>query len=101
MGKPQEVKRLWFALSTLLPILLGPTAELDQSSLLRIEFQSELSQAIPKFPAKSLCVVTILKPHNEVVGITHGHYRTARHLPTPCVDPQVVDIMKIDVRDQG
>jgi len=48
VGKAQECEGLWFSLSTLLPVSSGKAPEFDQSCLVRIQFQTELGQPLPK-----------------------------------------------------
>ena len=46
VSEAQEVERLWFSCTTLLPISDSIAPELDQPGLLRMEFQSELRQPL-------------------------------------------------------
>ena len=48
VGEAQECEGLWFSLSTLLPVSSGKAPEFDQSCLVRIQFQTELGQPLPK-----------------------------------------------------
>ena len=50
VGEAQEYEGLWFSLSALLPVSSGEPPELDQSCLVRMLFQTELGQPLPKFP---------------------------------------------------
>ena len=48
MREAQERKGLWFSLAAPLPVLFGEPPELDQSRLLRMQFQAELRQTFSK-----------------------------------------------------
>ena len=54
VSKTQERERLWFSLSTLLPVGLGKTSKLNQPRLLRMKFQSEFGQPFLKLSQEPL-----------------------------------------------
>ena len=56
---------LWFSFPTLLPINLREPTKLDQSRLLRMEFQREACQPFPKLSQKSLGVFALLKADHQ------------------------------------
>jgi hypothetical protein len=60
--EPKKREGLWFDLATLLPIDLREPTKLDQSRLLRMEFQREARQPFPKLPQKPLSVFSCSKP---------------------------------------
>ena len=89
MREPKKRERLRFSLATLLPIdLLEPT-KLDQSRLLRMEFQRKGRQPFPKFFQEPLGVFALLEADHQIVGVAGKHHLSARHLPAPCFNPQV------------
>jgi hypothetical protein len=64
MREPQEVERLRLPFSPPLSVSLGVSAELEQSRLVCIQFQSEFRQAFPKLFLESLSVLPVLEPHD-------------------------------------
>ena len=62
MREPKKRERLRLCLATLLPIYLREPTKLDQSRLLRMEFQRELRQPFPKLSQEPLSVFTCSKP---------------------------------------
>ena len=47
VGKAQEIERLRFPFSPTSPVLFGEPAEFDPARLVRVKFQSNLSQSLP------------------------------------------------------
>ena len=47
VGKAQEIERLRFPLPPTFPVLFGEPAEFDPARLIRVKFQSKLSQSLP------------------------------------------------------
>ena len=66
MRKPQKIEGLRFSFPPPPPTSLGPTAELDQSRLVHVQFQSELRQSIGQLLTESLSVVPILQFQSEL-----------------------------------
>src|SRR6202035_2415824 len=96
--EPKKREGLWFALATLLPINLREPTKLDQSRLLRMEFQREARQPFPKLPQEPLRVFAPLKADHQIVGVADEYHLSARHLPAPCLNPKVEYIVQIHVR---
>jgi hypothetical protein len=42
----------------------------------------------------------MLKTNDRVVGVSHHDHRASRMASSPLPGPQIVDVMKIDVRQQ-
>jgi hypothetical protein len=59
--EPEKRERLRLTLSTQLPIHLREPTKLDQSRLLRMEFQRKARQPFPKLSQESFSVFTLLK----------------------------------------
>jgi hypothetical protein len=87
VGKAQEGEGLWFSLSPLLPVASGEPPELDQSSLLCIEFQAELGQTFPKCFQESLRVGSAFEAHHKIVGITNNNDIAVCHFLAPGLYP--------------
>src|SRR6204780_3153108 len=96
----KEREGLWFSFPTLLPINLRETTKLDQSRLLRMEFQREACQPFPKLSQKSLGVFALLKADHQIVSVANNYHLSARSLPAPCLNPQVEHIVQIHVRQK-
>jgi hypothetical protein len=67
--EPKKRERLRFSLATLLPIHLREPTKLDQSSLLRMEFQREIRQPFPKLSQKALGVFALLKADHQIISV--------------------------------
>src|SRR5258707_2393182 len=81
MREPKKRERLRFSLATLLPIDLREPTKLDQSRLLRMEFQCEVRQPFLKLSQEPLSVFTPLKADYQIVSVADKHHLSARHLP--------------------
>ena len=62
-----------------------------------MQLQPELLQSLPKLVYKPLGVGTQLKTHHSVVGIADDDHIAVGVLPSPPVDPQVINVVQIDV----
>src|SRR6266700_1850418 len=100
MREPKKRERLRLSLTTLLPIDLRDPTKLDQSRLLRMEFQREVRQPFLKLSQEPLSVFTPLKADHQIVSVSDKHHLSARYLPAPCLNPQVEHIVQIHVRQK-
>jgi hypothetical protein len=71
--EPKKREGPWFALATLLQINLREPTKLDQSRLLRMEFQREARQPFPKLFQKPVSVFTLLKADHQIVSVADHH----------------------------
>lgn len=69
MSEAEKVERLRSCCSSRCSVLRRESAELDQSSLLRMQRQCELSQARTHCRQKALRIIFPLKADNNVIGI--------------------------------
>src|SRR6202162_1139958 len=99
VNESEERERLWFLLSPLAPVHSRIPAELQQTRLLRMKFQIELRQPLPKLVLETLGISLILEPHPQVVRVADNNNLPARHLLTPCFPPKVEDVMQVHVRN--
>ena len=97
----EEVEGLWLAQTSALSVLGRMASELDQPRLFRVQFQLELRHSFFQFRPESFGIVLKLEPNHDVVGITHHDYIAVRTLPTPCLNPEIEDVMEVDIRQQG
>ena len=94
----EEGEGLRFAKPPRLAVARRETPELDDPGLLRMQFQSELLQSLSKLVQKPLSIGAMLEAHHGVVSITHDDDLADIVLPPPVLDPQVVDVVQINVR---
>src|SRR5713226_8221060 len=97
VGETQKFEGLRLPFPTLPPAFRGIAPKLDPTRFIRVPFQSELPPALPPLPQETLGVVPVLKSHDEVVGVPHDDYITARLLLSPPLHPDVEDIMQIEI----
>jgi hypothetical protein len=70
MREAQKRKRFRLSRAALFPGLDGKPSKLDQPSLLRMKFQAELGQSVPKLVQEPLCFHSALEANNKVIGIS-------------------------------
>src|SRR5437763_1579946 len=81
MCKPQKREALRLPFPPRPALLCGVWSELDQSRLLRVQFQSELRQPLPKFLEKPLGLAAVLEQANgifEGASMRHARARAPR-----------------------
>ena len=64
--EPEKVERFRLSLPPLGTVCFRKSSELDESSLLPMDFQSVLIESFLHFSQESFCLSPVLKPHNEV-----------------------------------
>ena len=101
MRKAEEVERLRFPFSTPLPVgrsRYGPnsSSRVFSGCSSRLNF----SHSFRKFRPKLIGIRFAVKSNHDVVGEAHDDDISVCPLPTPCLDPQVEYVMKIDVRQK-
>src|SRR5260370_22916098 len=75
-------------------------SELDKPRLLRVQLQLELLHSFLQFRPEPFGIVFELKSNQGVVGITHHDYIAVRTPLTPCLDPEIEDVVEVDIRQQ-
>ena len=98
--KAEEVERLRFPFSTPLPLVDRIPTELQKSRFLGMQFPVELSHSFAEFRSELIGIRFAVKAHHDVVSEAHDDHIAVRVLPTPCLDPQVKHVMKVDVRQK-
>src|SRR6266404_3603904 len=93
----KKVERLRFPFSTPLPLVDRIRTKLQKSRFLGMQFQVELPHSFRKFRPKLIGIRFAVKAHHHVVRETHHDDIAVRALLTPCLDPQIEYVMKIDV----
>ena len=100
MRETQKREGIRFSLSPLLSILCGEPPKLDQSRLLRMQFQTKLRQAFPEFFQELFRLRSALEAHHQIVGIPDDNDIAPSHFPALGFDPQIEYVMQVDVRQQ-
>jgi hypothetical protein len=100
MRKTQEVERLRFAAATLSSIRFRKAAKLDDSRFVGMQLKAKPREPLAQFRQKPLCFMAMLEARDEVIGETHKDPFPARLLLSPSLNPEVENIMEIDVRQQ-
>src|SRR6266852_3578212 len=100
MRKAEKVERLRLPFSTPLPLVDRMRTELQQPRFLGMQLQVELLHAFRKFRPKLVGIRLAVKSNHDVVRESHHDDIAVRLLRTPCLDPQIEYVMKIDVSQQ-
>src|SRR5579863_2158383 len=100
MGETQKTEHFRLALAPLLPVFGCVTPELNQARLVRVQLQPELLQAVFPFLEKPLRVSTIFESRDDVICITDDNHIARSMMLTPVPDPQIEDIVQVDVCQQ-
>ncbi|HEV3062600.1 MAG TPA: hypothetical protein VGY48_30415 [Vicinamibacterales bacterium] len=100
MREAQKIKRFRLALAVL-PSVVGCVApEFNQARFVRVELQPEPAQAVLPVVEKPLGVGVMLEPKHNIIGIADDDH-VARSLTfAPALDPEIEDIVQIDIRQQ-
>jgi len=98
VGETQKVKGFRLPFSALFPTFSGIAPKLDHARLLRVQFQPELSQPLPKFFQETFCFGPLLEPQHRVVGVAHDDDIAARLLLPPLLHPEIQDVMQVEIR---
>ena len=99
--EPEKVERFRLPLPPLGTVCFRKSSELDESSLLPMDFQSVLIESFLHFSQESFCLSPVLKPHNEVVGVANDDDFTDRFILPPLGYPLVKNIMQVNIAEQG
>ena len=100
MREAEKPESLRLAESSRLAIPSGEPPELDKPRLLGVQLQVELREPAAKIRPEPLSVIPILETHHGVVGETHDNHVAARVPLSPLVNPQVEDVVRVDVREE-
>src|SRR5690606_29905733 len=96
----EEVKGIRFALAatTSIPGREGP--ELDESRLVGVQLQIELSESFRQLHLKLLGFHLALKSQHDVVRKPDDDDVASGLLLPPCLDPDIEHVVQIDVRQE-
>ena len=100
MLEAEEIEGLRLAQTSALSVGRRMASELDQPRLLRVQFQLELFHSFLQFRPEPFSIVLELESNHSVVGVAHHDHIAMRTLLTPCLDPEIEDVMEVDIRQQ-
>src|SRR6266853_976674 len=100
MRKAEKIERFRLPFSTPLPVADRKRTKLQQPCFLGMQFQVELLHSFGEFHPKLIGIRLAVKSNHDVIGKSHHDQIAVRVLLTPCLDPQVEYVMKIDVRQK-
>src|SRR5260370_30837006 len=100
MCESEKVERFRPPLSTLLPVSGRVAAKLQEPCLFRVQFQLELLHSFLQFLPELFGLRLVLESNHDVISEAHYDHIALRSLLPPRLDPQVKDVMKIEVRQQ-
>src|SRR5688572_20497989 len=96
----QEVEGLRLPASSFSSTHRRERAEHNQARLVWMQLEPKLAQSLAQFALESYGYRVVLEADDHVVRISDDEELLARLLGTPAVDPQVVDVVQIDIRQQ-
>src|SRR5262249_42331697 len=82
------------------PISGGVAPELDQPRLAWVQPQPEPRQPLTKLNLEPPRIILVFEPDNKVVSETHDDDLATRVARAPPLNPQVQDIVQVDIRQQ-
>src|SRR5262249_36000501 len=100
VGETQERESFRLSLATPLSVSSGVPPELDQSCLIRVKFKPDLPQPLPKLCKEAIGIGSILETQHKIIGVSNNHDGARCHFLAPGFDPQIEDVMQIDIREQ-
>ena len=90
VDQPEETESLRRATVTSLePVRVGESAELDEACLVRVQFQSELAESLPQVFEEPPPISLALEAHHEVIRVAHDNDVAVSVPLPPLVGPQV------------
>src|SRR5215471_423191 len=96
----EKVECLRLPFSTPPPVMDRKGTKLQQPRLGGMQFELELSESLLQLCPEPLGIRLDLEAQHDVIGEPHHDHVAVRPLLSPCLDPQVKDIVEIDVRQK-
>ena len=78
----------------------GASAKLDQPRLVGVKTEPEPARRCLEIGKEPLRVVLVLEADDGVIRIAHDDHVAGRASLPPLVDPQIVDVVEVDVRQE-
>ena len=98
--KAKKVERLRLPFSAPLPVIDRKRTKLQQPRFLGMQFQVELPHSFGEFRPKLIGIRFAVESHHDVISESHDDDIAVCPLLSPCLDPQIEYVMKIDVRQK-
>src|SRR3954469_14176052 len=98
MRKAEEIEGCRFHLTTPLAPCTGPTPELNEPRLVRVQFEVKPGEAVPQVAQKLLGVGFVLEANTEIVAVPHDNDISPCMPAAPLRGPEVTDIVQGEVR---
>jgi hypothetical protein len=96
----EEVEGLRFPVATRSSVRVGEATEFDEARLVGMQCQPESREPFAQRPEEALGLLTMLEAHDKVISEPHHDDRAARVPLPPSLDPEVEDIVEIDIGQQ-
>jgi hypothetical protein len=100
MLEAEKIEGLRLAQTSPLSVRRRMASELDQPRLFRVQFQLEFRHAFSEFFPELFGFRLELESNHDVVGVAHHDYIAVRPLLAPCLNPEIEDVMEVDIRHQ-
>jgi hypothetical protein len=100
MLEAEKIEGLRLAQSGALSVGRRVASELDQARLFRVQFQLEFRHAFDEFFPELFGFRLELESKHDVIGIAQDDDISLRSSLSPCLDPEIEDVMEVDVRQQ-
>ncbi|MGB8837045.1 MAG: hypothetical protein WCC67_09900, partial [Candidatus Acidiferrales bacterium] len=100
MREAEEGERFRLSFSSLFLVSSREPPELQKSRFVGVQFQAELPKPLSEFRKKLLGIHFALESNHDVIRVPHNDYIAERLLSTPCLNPQIENVMEIDVSHQ-
>ena len=96
--KSRKVESFGLPLSKLLTLLDRIAAKADQPGFLWVQGKIKQTQSFLEVFKERLCLMLMLKADDRIIRITDDHHVTGRRGAAPAMDPQVIHVVQVDVR---
>ena len=100
MRRPEEVEAARIVFTRRLGFTDREAAETQQASLLRMQGQPELGEAHFQRLLKAHCLMVVLESQHTVVRVADHNHITGCVSSSPLIDPDVKDMVQVEIRQQ-
>ncbi len=83
MREPEKVKRFYLPFSPRGAVRFREPSELDEPGLFAVDFKPEGGETFLHFFKKTFSLISVLKPHDEIVGVPNDDYFTVCFVLSP------------------
>ena len=100
MREPKEVERLRLAEAPSVSVCDREPTELDEPRLIRMKCEPEACEPCLEIDKELLRLMPMLEADNGVIRITNDNHVAGGVTLPPLLDPEIIDVMEVDVRQQ-